>query len=241
MTTKTKAIVLHTTKYGDNKIIVDFFTEAMGRLSFAVSLSKSAKAKLKRQYFQPLAILSIEFAYRPKANIQQLKDACIEYPYTDIPVSPYKISLTLFLAEFLTYSTRSEQSNAPLFFFLQKSMEWLDASEGNYSNFHLVFLIKLTRYLGIYPNTENYVRGAVFDLQEGKFITHTPLHGNFLAGKDCERLLTFMRLSYQSMHLYTMSHHERNMCVEMLLKYYRLHLPVFPEMKTLPVLKELFA
>lgn len=241
MTTKTKAIVLHTVKFGDNKLIIDFYTEAMGRLSFVVRISKSAKAKMKRQYFQPLAILNIEFDYRAKASLQQLKDVYVAVPYADIPVSPYKITIALFLSEFLTYSTRNEQANSPLFVFLQQSMEWLDTSIANFSNFHIVFMVKLTIFLGIYPNLSDDAGGAVFDLQEGKLVPHTPLHGDHISGTDTYRLKVLTRLSYQTMHLYTMSHQERNMCVEMILRYYRLHLPAFPEMKTLSVLKELFA
>ncbi len=241
MTTKTKAIVLHTIKFGDNKLIIDFFTEAMGRLSFVAKVSKSAKGKMKRQYFQPLAILNIEFDYHAKKNLQQLKDAYIAEPYVDIPVSPYKITIVLFLAEFLTYSTRNEQATPSLFLFLQQSLEWLDLSPANYSNFHIIFMVKLTIFLGIYPNLSDKAEGNVFDLQEGKFVAHTPLHGDHITGIDTERLQTLARLSYQTMHLYTMSHQERNMCVEMILKYYRLHLPAFPELKTLHVLKELFA
>lgn len=241
MTTKTKAIVLHTVKFGDSKLIIDFYTEAMGRLSFVVRISKSAKAKMKRQYFQPLAILNIEFDYRAKASLQQLKDAYVAVPYADIPVSPYKITIALFLSEFLTYSTRNEQANAPLFLFLQQSMEWLDTSTANFSNFHIVFMVKLTIFLGIYPNLSDDAEESVFDLQEGKFVPHVPLHGDHISGTDTYRLKALARLNYQTMHLYTMSHQERNMCVEMILRYYRLHLPAFPEMKTLSVLKELFA
>jgi DNA repair protein RecO (recombination protein O) len=44
MVIKTKAVVLHVVKFGDNQLIVDFLTEALGRLSFMIRLPKSAKA-----------------------------------------------------------------------------------------------------------------------------------------------------------------------------------------------------
>ena len=72
MVIKTKAVVLHVVKFGDNQLVVDFLTEALGRLSFMIRLPKSAKAKVKRQYFQPLSVLSLEFDYRPKASLQRL-------------------------------------------------------------------------------------------------------------------------------------------------------------------------
>ena len=60
MKVKTEAIVLHSFKYGESKMIVDTFTRTHGRLSFAVPLPRSAHSKLKKQYFQPLTLLNIE-------------------------------------------------------------------------------------------------------------------------------------------------------------------------------------
>ena len=49
-----------------------------------------------------------------------------------------------------------------------------------------------------------------------------------------------MRMNYDTMHLFEMSRAERNRCVEIILSYYRLHLPGFPELKSLEVLRELY-
>ena len=68
MEIKTSAIVLQTIKYGDSQLIVDFFTEKLGRLSFMVRVPKSSKGKMKRQLFQPLMVLNLEFDYRPKRS-----------------------------------------------------------------------------------------------------------------------------------------------------------------------------
>lgn len=240
MVIKTKAVVLHVVKFGDNQLIVDFLTEALGRLSFMVRLPKSAKAKVKRQYFQPLSVLSIEFDYRPKASLQRIKDVFIAVPFTDIPVSPYKMSMVMFLSEFLYYTTRNEQENVPLFGFLESSLQWLDLAREGFANFHIVFMIRLTLFLGIVPNVEDASQGGCFDLSEGKFVASAPVHSMFLSKDDSLRMRDLMRLRYQTMHLYTMSRQERNRCVEVIIRYYRLHMPDFPELKTLPILKELF-
>ena len=47
MIAKTDAIVLHTIKYGDKKIIVDMFTKEMGRMAFAVTVSSKNTGKMK--------------------------------------------------------------------------------------------------------------------------------------------------------------------------------------------------
>lgn len=49
-----------------------------------------------------------------------------------------------------------------------------------------------------------------------------------------------MRMNYDTMHLFAMSRVERMRCLTVIEQYYRLHLPDFPELKSLDVLKELF-
>lgn len=50
-----------------------------------------------------------------------------------------------------------------------------------------------------------------------------------------------MRMDFPTMHLFQLSHHDRNRITEVLLHYYRLHIPQFPELKSLGVLQELWA
>ena len=241
MVEKTRAIVLHSIKYGDSQFIVDLLTESRGRLPFLVRLSKSPKGKIKRQYFQPMMLLDIELEYRQGQNLQKLKSIGVTYPLTGISLSPVKTSLVLFLAEFLLYATRSEPANKSLFAFVFESMVWLDTACGNIANFHLLFLLRLTLFLGLRPNLDNGKSYAFFDLQEGCYVPYAPSHPHFLSASDASRMVTMFRLSYKTMHLYTMSRQERNYCVEVILQYYRLHIPDFPELKSLPILQTLFS
>ena len=241
MEVKTRAIVLQTIKYGDAQLIVDFFTEKLGRVSFMVKIPKSSKAKMKRQLFQSLMILNLEFDHRPKANLQRLKDVSIALPFGDLPFSPYKLAMSMFLAELLGQATRNEQVNVPLFSFIVESVAWLDQAQGNYANFHIVFMVRLTFFLGFSPNLESGVNGDFFDLEEGRFVSFVPTHVHYLNKEDSLRMLGLLRLSYETMHLYTMSRLDRNRCVEVILQYYRIHVPGFPELKSFSVLQELFA
>ena len=49
-----------------------------------------------------------------------------------------------------------------------------------------------------------------------------------------------MRMDYPTMHLFRLSHLERDRLLDVAVIYYRLHLPNFPELKSLPVLQQLF-
>lgn len=241
MELKSRAIVLQTIKYGESQLIVEVFTEKLGALSFIVRIPASKKAKIKRQYFQPFVILNVEFDYRPKTSLQKFKDVSIEVPFLDLPFAPYKYTVSIFLSEVLAYALKNEQQNEALFSFLLSSIVWLDRSPSNSANFHIVFLLRLSSYLGVAPNLESGVIGDFFDLEAGRFIECVPSHRHCLDKEDSLRLISLLRLSYETMHLYTMSHFDRNKCIEVILEYYKIHIPNFPEVKSLAVLKELFA
>lgn len=240
MLTKTQAIVLHSLKYGETRLIVDMFTRSQGRQSFIVSIPKSVKGKIKKQLFQPLTLLEIESDLRPKPQLQKLSDVRLASPFSSIPFDPNKLSISLFIAEFLYYALRSEQHNEPLFDYIVNSIQWLDAQTDRFANFHLVFLMRLSRFLGFYPNLEHYQSGDYFDLRESVFLLTPPVHRDFLYPQEAEKIQLMMRMDFPTMHLFRMSHQERNRLLEVSLIYYRLHLPDFPELKSVSVLQELY-
>ncbi|WP_294743773.1 DNA repair protein RecO [uncultured Prevotella sp.] len=240
MKVKTEAIVLHSLKYGEQKIIVDMFTRQYGRLSFAVQLPRSPHAKLKKQYFQPLTLLNIEADIRQQANLQKISEVSLLSPLPSLLSEPSKLAIGLFVSEFLHYALRDEQQNEPLFDYVRSSIEWLDSREHDYANFHLVFLMHLSRFLGFYPNIEVYCEGDFFDLRAAVFCPSAPVHRDFLMPQEAARIQLLMRMDFVSMHLFRLSRADRNRILELLILYYRLHIPQFPELRSLSVLQELF-
>ena len=240
MLTKTQAIVLHAIKYGETRLIVDMFTKVFGRQAFIVSIPKTPKGKVKKQFFQPLTILEIETDIRPRQQLQKLHDVRLAAPFASIPFEPDKLAISLFVAEFLYYALRTEQRNELLYEYLENSIVWLDGQQSSFANFHLVFLLRLTRFLGFYPNLDDYKDGDYFDLRESVFMPMPPVHRDFLHPEEAQKVQLMMRMDFPTMHLFRMSHQERNRLLEVSLKYYRLHLPDFPEMKSIEVLQALY-
>lgn len=196
---------------------------------------------MKKQFFQPLSLLEIEADIRQKVQLQKLKDVRLASPFTSIPFHPHKLSMALFLAEFLYHALRSEQRNELLYDYVESSIQWLDGQDSQFANFHLVFLMRMSRFLGFYPNLDNYKAGDYFDLRESVFLPSPPVHRDFLFPEEAEKVQLMMRMDFPTMHLFQMSHGERNRLLEVSLLYYRLHLPDFPEMKSITVLQELYA
>ena len=239
MLTKTEAIVLHALKYGEKQMIVDMFTREHGRLSFIVSLPRSERSKLKKQYLQPLTLLQIEADIRLQAQLQKLRDVGLLQPLPSLLSHAEKLSVGLFISEFLYHALKGEQRNELLFDYVRGSLEWLDGTQGPVANFHLVFLMRLSRFLGFYPNLED--EGDYFDLRGAVFTGQPPLHRDFLLPQESTHIRLLMRMDYSTMHLFRLSRPERARILEILLLYYRLHLPAFPELRSLSVLKDLYA
>lgn len=240
MMTKTRAIVLRQTKYGDASLIVDMLSEQLGRVAFAVRLAKTSRGKIKKQLFQPLTIVDVEVDYRERASLQRIRDIRIALPYYNIGTDAAKLAEAFFLAEFLSYATRDEQQNVPLYQYVEQSLAWLDAAVAGYANFHLVFLMRLSRFLGFYPNLDDFCEGCCFDLREARFTRSTPPHADFLQPAEASRIQTLMRMDFSTMHLFRMTRAERSRVIDILIHYYRLHIPQMPEPHSLGVLKELF-
>jgi DNA repair protein RecO (recombination protein O) len=240
MLTKTEAIVLHSFKYGEQKCIVDMFTRQHGRLSFIVTLPKSPHGRLKKQYFQPLTLLNIECDLRVQAQLQKLRDASIAHPLPSLASEPAKLAIGLFAAEFLYHALKGEQQGGALFDYITSSIQWLDSQSRHYANFHLVFLMHLSRFLGFYPNLDDYHPNDYFDLRASTFCQAPPLHRDFLMPHEASVIRLLMRMDFATMHLFHMNREQRNRCLEVALTYYRIHLPAFPELRSLAVLHQLF-
>jgi len=238
MIVKTEAIVLHSVKVGDQRLIVDMFTREQGRLSFAVPLQRGAHARFRMQFFQPLTLLSLECDVRPQWQVHKLTDVSFLQPPASLLTVPSKLAISLFIAEFLYHALRDEQSNAPLFDYVKASIAWLDGSADHYANFHLVFLMRLSRFLGFFPNLHD--DGPYFDLRAATFCSEPPVHRDFLMPQEATHIRVLMRMDFPTMHLYRLSRSERQRILEVQLFYYRIHLPSFPELRSVAVLQALY-
>lgn len=241
MQEKAKGVVLRALRYGDNGLVVDIYTDTRGTVSFLVRVPKSRKAAVKGVFFRPLSLLELDFEFRAKASLQHVRDVRFAYAYRSLPYDPCKSAIALFLSEVLSRVLRHEAAGSPLFDYLVFSLQWLDAAGRAYSSFHLVFLTRLTRFLGFYPNVDGWHEGDYFDMVNACFVPLRPFHHAFLEPREAALIPLFMRMNYDSMRFFAMNRRERDRYAEVLEAYYRLHVPEFPELKSLDVLKEIFA
>lgn len=239
MFTTSRAIVLHSLRYNDESLIVHLFTEREGFVPMLVRVSRSPKTAVRHSLFQPLALLEVSWNHRPNANLQRPKAARAEVVFSDLIYNGYKLSIAFFLAEFLGAALRLEPPSGVLFSYLERSILWLDICEAHYANFHLVFLLRLTQYLGFLPEVEAYRPGTFFDMTQCCF-TPTQPTTEHLPPDEAQWLPMLLRINYENMRHFRFTGEQRNRFLNILNDYYRLHLTAFPQLKSLDVLRALY-
>jgi DNA repair protein RecO (recombination protein O) len=239
MQVTTKAIVLTSLKYGDTSLISKAFTASDGLKSYLLKgVLASKKGKLKTAYFQPLTQLEIVANHKNKGTLETIREAKVNYHYQTLHTNMAKSAMTQFLAETLSNSIHEEESNQSLFDFIEASLQWLDAHD-EISNFHLLFLVNLTRYLGFYPDI-NAIDSACFDLQEGEF-TNTPSLNPILTGENLNFFKTVLGTNFEEIHTVKMTKTNRQELLQSLVLYFELHLQGFRKPKSLAILNEVFS
>jgi DNA repair protein RecO (recombination protein O) len=241
MLNKTSGIVLHYTNYSESSLIVKIYTRTHGLQSFIVSGVRSKKSKNKINLFQPLALVDLVFFENEKSTLHRISEITSAKPYSEIPYNFVKSSIALLLNEILYKAIKEEHENEELFDFINNSLQILDLKTENCSNFHIYFMIHLTRYLGFFPQGEFGNDSSLFDLQEGKFVNYIPHHVMYLSSEKSKLLNQFLNCNYDSIHLLQLTKVERKQLLQSLILFYQLHINSFGEIKSIEVLEEVLS
>lgn len=237
---KTQAIVLNTINYNDKYMLASLYTNEFGRVTYMVPKSKSKAGKIQKSMFAPLSILEMEAEHQAKRDIQRIKEAHILYPLYSIQGNMIKTSIVFFLSEFLTRILKDTDEFQIIYNYLSQSIQVLEETQKGLANFHLVFMLKLTRFLGFYPNLEDYHKNDYFDMLNGIFVSSQPLHNHYINKIESKTLSLLARITFENMHYFEFSRQDRLNIINRMLEYYRIHLHEFQSLKSLDILHELF-
>lgn len=239
MVVATKAIVFSAIKYSEADLIVSCFTQTSGVKSYLLrGVLKSRKGKLKASFFQPLTQLDLIAEHKNKGSLEYIKEAKVCFPYRTLHTDIVKTGLVMFLAEILKNCIREEETNEPLFVFLENSLQWLD-THAEVANFHIFFLLQLSAYLGFFPDATNIER-PYFNIVEGNFQGKNT--SNYcIAGEQVENFRHFFGTDLNTFHRIKLSKAARKELLDLMLSYYSFHVQGYQSPKSLAVLHQLFS
>ncbi len=238
---KTEGIILHGLKYGDSGRIVTVYTEAFGRSSFLLQGIHAKKSTGKANLLQPLFLLEMEVDHRQGRELQRAREIKISHAYQTVPFDVVKSSQAIFLAEILYKVLKEEEARPELFHFLSHSFQIFDLLRDGAANFHLAFLIQLTRYMGFAPTNNYAAERTWFDMASGAFTGTRPPHPYFLDPAESRILSDFANITYEEIGNITLPASGRNLLLQKMIDYFSLHLGTRLQVKSLDVLHELFS
>ena len=216
MTPNAGLIVLHTTKFGENSLVVHTLSKEYGRRSFLV---KGLGKKSGMSHFLPLNILEADIIESPRTTLYAARNLTAKYSLLGIRDNMLKNSMTMFLSEVLYRVVKDGTYEEGLFEWCEKNILLLDAIRTDFSNFHLRFLLELTVALGFSPQTQDLM----------PFVgDHSPI------------VEQFMKLPFAESMLIPLNGAVRNEIAEEILRYIEFHTESSVNVNSLKVLRELF-
>lgn len=234
-------IVLRTIRHNDRHNIVTAYSLEAGRVSFLVPAGAGREATRRRALLVPLAPVELVASTQAVSDLMTMQDPSPMVTLHSVTSSPVKASITLFVAEVLAMVLREGPPDELLFNYILHSVETLEGlPSSRAANFHISFLISLSRLLGIGPDAGSYRAGMVFDLIDGRFRLTAPMHTRFLSVDRSAVLARLMRMDMTNMHLFRFSRRERNEALDLILEYYSLHYTSLTSLRSLDILRELF-
>ena len=233
----TEAIVLSKLKYKDRDLIVKCYTKEKGTVSYLLKNILSKKSRISSAYFQQLSLLELQTNFKENRSLHYISDVKILIPYQTLHTNLVKSTVVMFLSEILSSLLQEEEPHKNLFTFIKTAFLVLD-KETTFSNFHIMFLLQLTKYLGFYPDTENS-HYSYFNLLEGKF-QDSDTNEYCIKNESLTLFKKILGIKFDAYNKLNLSNNQRQSLLNMILLYFQLHLDGFKKPKSLGVLNQVF-
>lgn len=200
------------------------------------------EAKRRRALTMPLCPFEAECDIRPGREIHSVRDLKALPAAVGLHSHPVKSFVACFIADFLDILLRQSQPDIHMSAFLFDAINNLAElrDPAAIANFHIVFLYRLTHFVGIGPDISEAAPGCVFDMKDGRFRTSVPVHGHYIPSSEAQAMKTLARSTFRNMHRVRWTRSERNTITDYLTDYYCLHFSLTGPPRSLDILRSLF-
>jgi len=243
MLIQTRGIVLRTTRFRESSAIVNIFTEQLGIQAYIINSIFSSRSKQKAAYLQPLSLLNLVVYNKPKQQIKRIKEMQWDQLYQRIPFDFTRRSIAVFINEILNKCIREESPNPALYQFLHIKLLHLDSDAISLTDYIAQFMLELAIVLGFAPMDNKSDLNPYFHLLQGRFVgdeMQIRMNDQTLNEQDSilfQRLIDANKNGEQKLGL---KRAERQELVRILMRYYQCHVEQFGQLKSLPILEQLF-
>ncbi len=235
----TKGIIFRTVRFKESSLIVDIFTEEKGLHSFFMNSVHSPKNTRLSSLLQVSNMIEFVAYYSEKKDLHRIKEVNPDYIYTTIPNVIKKSAIATFIIELCRHCIKDQIEHRELYHYIRRCMILLDRQEELDANYHLKFMIRLCSFLGFQPVNNYSEERNSFDIMNAEFTTFN-IHNIY--GIDTIRstnINSLLKDEYSSENTLKLKYEDRSMLLEILLKYYQLHIENFGELKSPGVYKSI--
>jgi len=232
----TRAVVIHTFSYSDTSLILKAYTEKFGYTSYLLRGYK--KKKKNKVLLHPLGLIEISAAHKNADGLHFGRAVNSYKSAQNIAINPIKSGIAMFLAEWLFHTVRIGDADEEFFNWLVLAIERLDDSE-HPENFHLWFLLKLSKFMGFYPQGQKSTKTPRFNLTEGKF-TNISIPGDLLSEDESGWLDLLIKSNYESIEKIKLSRLGRRKLLQFYNDYFQVCLNNAFKLKSNDILFQIF-
>lgn len=231
-------IVLKVTAYTDTQKIVHLYTREKGYLSM---IAPSAIFKRKSKPVHLLQIAEVAYMENERGGLHRLQSAESAVNLPELYFDVIKMNIVLLWGEILNILLKNEGKNEAVFDLVVQSAEYLNTSEGDTGNFNLFFLYRLAAPLGFRIDTETWREGYLFNAGDGCFY---PADGRMpcISGPNTARIVhRLCTCEVKELRAIPLNRAARNILLDVILAFFRIHLNTDFNIKSIRVIREIFA
>lgn len=212
MTISDEQIILHTTKFSEDSLVVHALSRQYGRRSFLVR-------KPRMSLFQPLNIVEADVVENPKSSLYLARNYSSFLPLNGLRSNISKNLVSLFLGELLFKGITEGAPDEQLYLWCRERVLLFDAMGSDYASFHLKFMLEFCEKLGFAVTPDSIIP---------------------FAGKYLDPICSLAEKSFPEAMLVPLNGQMRSDIAESLISYLEFHLERAINIRSLEVLRDLF-
>ena len=167
-----------------------------------------------------------------------MTDASLYQSFASIPFDPVKSTIVFFQVEILANVLHEGVVDKHLFDFLVDELAWLD-EHSTLANYPIYWMLEVSQQLGFYPlKTEENT--PYFDLENGEFLPYIPSNFTYKSGLEVDVLGSLLLLPKELVLQFSIPKVLRKQVLQLLLNYFKHHIPNFNPTNSLEVIESIW-